>query len=376
LLNQKKQFLRNVIIKTVVLLIFFNLFFIVVQPVEVLSKISAYNVFFPGRIRFPFGENPSKAYNLTINSIPAMFSSHIISNSPIPQDEFSIIFIGDSSVWGYLLRPNETISAYINQTALQTPDGESIHAYNLGYPTISLTKDLVFLQEAVQYNPDFVIWLVTLEAFPLVRQLDSPILQANQKRVTELNQQYRIGLDLPTEWSDPTSLLDRAFVMQRKDLADLFRLQVYGLLWAATGVDQYYPESFPPPANDLENNVDYYGMSPGMLDSRFIMFKALDIGSEILGNIPLLIVNEPIYISDGENSEVRYNFFYPRWAYDQYRDQMMTLSQNAAWLYLDTWDLVAPDKFTNSAIHMNPTGTHALAVRIQEAIVRSFNSQK
>ena len=31
---------------------------------------------------------------------------------------------------------------------------------------------------------------------------------------------------------------------------------------------------------------------------------------------------EPMLISAGKNSDIRYNFFYPRWAYDEYRRQM------------------------------------------------------
>ena len=36
----------------------------------------------------------------------------------------------------------------------------------------------------------------------------------------------------------------------------------------------------------------------------------------------MLLVNEPMLISNGANSEIRYNFFYPRWAYDEYRSML------------------------------------------------------
>ncbi len=36
------------------------------------------------------------------------------------------------------------------------------------------------------------------------------------------------------------------------------------------------------------------------------------------GDVPVLIINEPMFISDGQNSDLRYNSFYPRWAYDQF----------------------------------------------------------
>jgi hypothetical protein len=43
------------------------------------------------------------------------------------------------------------------------------------------------------------------------------------------------------------SELDRTLIGQRRNLADLIRLQIYGVLWAATGIDQYYPETYDPP---------------------------------------------------------------------------------------------------------------------------------
>ena len=51
-------------------------------------------------------------------------------------------------------------------------------------------------------------------------------------------------------------------------------------------------------------------------------------------------VNEPILISNGLNSDIRYNFFYPRWAYDEYRLQLTEHAAGRNWRYLDLWDLV------------------------------------
>ena len=79
-------------------------------------------------------------------------------------------------------------------------------------------------------------------------------------------------------------------------------------------------------------------------------------------------VNEPMLISDGLNSDVRYNFFYPRWAYDQYRQLMVETAINQHWSYVDVWDLIPEGEFTNSAIHLNPAATRSLARSVGEAI--------
>jgi hypothetical protein len=82
----------------------------------------------------------------------------------------------------------------------------------------------------------------------------------------------------------------------------------------------------------------------------------------------MLLVNEPMLISDGANSNIRYNFFYPRWAYDEYRSMLAKQAQARNWQYLDLWDLVPAEEFTNSAIHLTPAGEKDLATRIAAAL--------
>jgi hypothetical protein len=95
----------------------------------------------------------------------------------------------------------------------------------------------------------------------------------------------------------------------------------------------------------------------------------LSAGTAMSGEVPILFVNEPIYLSRGKNSDIRYNFFYPRWAYDQYRQLLDDTCQANQWHCLDEWDLVPSSEFTNSAIHMSPRGTQILATQISKAII-------
>src|SRR4030067_128718 len=87
-----------VIWKGAFLLVIANLLFAAWAP-AVLGKVSAYNLIFPGRERFPFGENPAQAYNLSLFDMDAIFASHILAAAPKPADEFRIVIIGDSSIW-------------------------------------------------------------------------------------------------------------------------------------------------------------------------------------------------------------------------------------------------------------------------------------
>jgi len=160
------RFLRNVLIKGLGLFIVFNLLWTLVDAPK-LGTLSLYNHLFRGRERFPFGENPSESYNLSLYNLYAMFESMRLDAVEVPVDEFRVLVIGDSSTWGTLLRPEETLAGQLDALHLTASDGRRVRFYNLGYPTLSLTKDLMVLQEAMQYQPDLILWPLTLESFPV-----------------------------------------------------------------------------------------------------------------------------------------------------------------------------------------------------------------
>jgi hypothetical protein len=85
--------------------------------------------------------------------------------------------------------------------------------------------------------------------------------------------------------------------------------------------------------------------------------------------VPILIVNEPIFISDGQNSDLRYNAWYPRWAYDSYRELLQKTADIGEWQYLDLWDKIDSDEFTDSPVHLTTAGTKLLADEIVTAVL-------
>ena len=346
-------------------ILFLLIAFLVALPLPGLGKVSAYNLLFPGRPRLPFGENPSEAYNFSLYDLDAMFAAHEISGETKPSDEFRVLVIGDSSVWGTLLRPEETLSARLNSAA-PVYCGRTAWFYNLGYPTITVTKDLMLMDYAARYQPDHIIWLTTLEALPLDKQLDTPLVANNAAVIDSLVARY----DLPLDLDDPSlvrpSFWDRTLFGQRRALADLLRLQLYGVPWSATGVDQVYP-SYPSPQTDFAEDDDKFHEMSAPLDGSALAYEILAAGMTH-APAPILLVNEPILISTGQNSHIRYNFFYPRWAYDAYRIQLGDLAQTGDWDYLDLWDLLPPAEFTNSAIHLTPAGEMILAQTILAAL--------
>ncbi len=361
------KYIRNVTLKAFAILVVLDLLFAAV-PLDALGRVSAYNHIFPGRWRLPWSEAPAKAYSLSLNNLEAMFASHEVSAPPAP-DEFRVFILGDSSVWGFLLPKEDTLAARINAANWTTPDGRRVRAYNLGYPTISLTKDLLLLDEALRFAPDLVVWFVTLDSFPADKQLFTPLVQRNPEPVRRLIETHALNLDP----SDPAfvapSLWQTTLVGQRRAVADLFRLQLYGVLWSATGVDQDIPATYTPLTVDYEADTSYYGYTPETFTVQTLAFDVLAAGVEQAGDAPVLIVNEPIFISDGQNSELRYNLLYPRWAYDAYRRMLTDTAAEEGWSLLDLWDAVPPEKFTNTAIHYNVTGVMDVVNLIEPVVI-------
>lgn len=345
----------RLLVKSIVLFIGLNIVFAFIDPIPAIGQLSFYNSIFPGRQRLPYGDNPDLSFNLTVNQLDAMFASHIVDDKSNEGLEYRIFLIGDSSVWGFLQRIEETLAGQLNELELQTSDGRSIKFFNLGYPTLSLTKDLLILDYAQRYQPDLILWFVTLESIPVKKQLASPVLTLNPESTTDLLNRVELklagidgNLELPSFWG-------RTIIGRRRILADMLRHQILGVLWTATEVDHHIPATYEQRTEDLSEDLTFQDMLPGEFSQSDMAFEVLQAGID-LSQAPILIVNEPIFLSDGKNSDLRYNFYYPIWAYDQYHASLLKEAEQREWALTDLWDLLPGDVFTDSAIHYNSKG--------------------
>jgi hypothetical protein len=357
----------RVALKALVLFVLLNLVFAVFQPSDSLGRISLYNGLFPGRQRLPHSEDIARSYNLSLTNLPANFASHILSR-PKAADEYRVLLMGDSATWGWFLENADTYAGNINAGNYRAADGRRVVAYNLGYPQVGFLKDLLLLDYALQFQPDAVIWLITAQ--PRSRQIEHhALVRENSARTRDLLTRY--DLDFTSEDGEfaDNSLLHRSIVGQRRELADLLRLQLVGLSWAATGIDQYIPDEFELRSSDFDEDVSWEDWDePTILTSDDLAFDILVAAVDHI-DVPILIVNEPVYISSGTNSDLRYNAYNPRWAYDQYRELLAAQATLYDWRYEDWWDRIDPSEFTNTPLHLTPAGSRQLSGWLGEAIV-------
>ncbi|MEL6403964.1 MAG: hypothetical protein AAFR81_06345 [Chloroflexota bacterium] len=354
-------FLVRVIIKACVLFALCNLIFALVYPMAWLGQWSLYGILYPARDRLPYTDAPSvaiqaEANNLTLSNLPAMVASHNVSQSS--DDEFRVFVIGDSSVWGFLLTSEQTFTGQLNNAEIRY-EQQDVVAYNLGYPTQSLLKDILILDAVMGYEPDMIIWFVTLDSFALGNQLETPLVQENPLAVERLTAEYNLtSVNLADTRFVRVTFWEQTLIGQRQVLAELLHLQTFGVGWSATGIDHRIPDTFPSNQVDLSDSISWAQFeSPTTFITTDLAFDIFEAGVRISGNTPLVVVNEPMFISDGDNSDVRYNSLYPQWAYDAYRVLLDEQARDAKWQYIDLWDAIAPSEFTDSPVHLTPSGT-------------------
>lgn len=318
------------------------------------SSLSLYNVIWKGRERFPFGETPRQSYNLSLSNLDAMFAAHEISAAGSKGvGKIRVVVIGDSSVWGTLLRADETLPAQLDgRTIVVNGEEKRLEVYNLGYPTLSLSKDFLILNRALAYEPDLVIWSMTFESFPEDKQLTTALVADNADEFNALAEAS--GIKRRAE-RKPVS-----FSRIRRDVYDFLRLQFVGYFWNATGVDQDLSLGFNAPLNDYEADASFHqvnGVYPMHLQSWDVIRAAVELAK----GTKILIFNEPMFIGTGENHDIRYNYYYPRAAYDDWRKTWLESCAEQNYSCIDAWNALENGNFTNSAIHYDPIGANRLS---------------
>jgi hypothetical protein len=369
------RFAFGVVIKGLILFALLNVAFALLNPMSIIGRLTVYNWLVPGRLRLPYGENPNQSYNLSLQNLDAMFAAHEINGAAKADDEFRVLLVGDSAVWGVLLDPADTLAGQINAGDYRTGDGRRIRAYNLGYPVQSLPKDLLILNYGLRYQPDLVMWLVTPESFAPDVRLSTLLVRENPALMRDLIARYGVKIDPNDAKFIEPDFFGRTIIGQRRAIADWLRLQLYGLTWQVTRHDQTYPRFFEPRKEDFDEDVTWHGFEPGQLTADDLAFDVISAGVRLTeaAQVPIILINEPMFISSGRNSNLRYNFFYPRWVADSFREWMTERAGANQWVYLDLWNTIPAAEFTDSAVHLTPAGSRQLAAGLGAALVEITN---
>jgi hypothetical protein len=358
----------RVVLKAIALFLIINVIYIALNPLPALSQVSVHNTLAPGRQRVQSAGGSDLGYGRSTTNIDLMLAAHEISGAPKASDEFRVLIMGDSSAWGYLMDVPETISEIINQNQLSMPNGHHVRVFNLAMPGMYATKDLLLMERVNKFEPDLVVWFVTVENFRRVAQKESFFVCANMPLMRPILERYAIGeLDCPFEPS--SSLMRRSLLGQRRDIAQIIHSQLDGVLWAATGID--HKETKPRTLiRHMNGDTDWMGIPGPTLNEDELILNAMDAAKGMV-DAPILVLNEPILTLNGINDSRRYNRNYPRWAYDQGTAMIEARAGQLGMGFVNLWDAVTADQFTDNEVHYTAAAAERVAHRVGQAILKA-----
>jgi len=99
------------------------------------------------------------------------------------------------------------------------------------------------------------------------------------------------------------------------------------------------------------------------------MFDVLRSADDLAHPVQILIVNEPIFIATGKNSQQYYNIMDSRILYDKYRSILSDWAYTNRQPYFDAWNSVPMSEFTNTPFHISANGEKKLASLLSPVIL-------
>ena len=358
----------RILVKAILLFFILNFAFIYLYPW--FSTHQIYNHIVPGRLRFsdsqPGFEQTAHALSL-YDDMDAMFALHIISAKSKPSNEFRVIFFGDSSFWGDVVSASETLPGQINSLNLRNCRDQNIVAYNLAFPTSYVMKDFLILNKALRYNPDLIVWGITFQSLSYSNQNALGLLSSHSDETLYLIHHYM--LNIPTDFLKPRTRWDQTLLANRSNIKKLVIIQEDALPWMVTGVDGPLATTWQSQDNNDIDPKNKYLLHSKTLNSNDLMFDVLRSADDLAHPVQILIVNEPIFIATGKNSQQYYNIMDSRILYDKYRSILSDWAYTNRQPYFDAWNSVPMSEFTNTPFHISANGEKKLASLLSPVIL-------
>jgi hypothetical protein len=324
---------------------------------------SSFDILHLQRERFPLSTLPSVDDALDVGNLDAMFAAHVVSR-PKQASEFRVLVLGDSAAWGLRLSSSQTLASQLNGLDLAC-GSNSLRFYDLSFPRPSASKDLMILDKAVAYQPDLIVWFITWYTLMPKARDDHWLITQNPAEFAKLAERFDF---LPKDYRAPS--LPELIVRQNRSLFRVTRFQLYPFITLATGRDQIIGEPADLPS-ELSPDTTFEGLKPPSLRQKQVSLDQVDDFYKLAGSVPVILINEPMLIVQGQpNSDVRYNNYYPRWVYDQYRKYVQDAATENAWNYLDLWAAMPAPYFEDTPLHLTPAGQKLFAQSLAPEILK------
>src|SRR5689334_2435203 len=180
----------RIFVKAVVLLIILNVVCVALNfnPVDALIRFNSWWLVGHGRARLVY---PSDFQNGQLPA-EALVGAHALAYTPKAADEFRVVVLGESGIAGWGLHDEETFTAQLTARGVKI-GSKHVVAYNLAYPSPNVARDILFLDEAMKYKPDLVIWFLTpaaLDDAPSAIGTNAVLFDLNRARLQHLTDTF------------------------------------------------------------------------------------------------------------------------------------------------------------------------------------------
>jgi hypothetical protein len=288
--------------------------------------------------------------------------------------EARVALVGSSAVYGFPLTAEETVGGLLNAHFARS--GISAHVFNLAFVTPYQLRDALIIHEALRYEPDAILYPMTLAEF---RHL-APVPYPTQSRFFEANGRAvrAMGAAPPPGLEEPLARYEQWLVRSHRGPQATDELREGGLFLrmaahaAARSVTAWLNSPAAPFVGQTAGKQKDYDCDLTKATNAGVYrdWKQWDVLAYLdelqrTRNIRVLVVYWPIsHEPVGDCYSVRYTN-----ANVADFGEWMALESRARGLsYLDLHDLVPTELFIDS-IHLSPEGHR----RVSEAIARSLD---
>jgi len=358
--------LLRVVAKAVVLLLIVNVVCLAtnVNPVRAVTLFNTWWLVGHGRARLAY---PSDFQNGQL-PVESLLAAHAIAYTPKAADEFRVIVLGESGIAGWGLADQDTFAGQLTARGVQL-NGKRVVAYNLAYPSPSAVRDVLILDAALRYQPDLVIWFTTAAALddsPEAVGVNGVFFDLNRQRLTRIAQARGLQSWLEPRLSPEPQWRNWLAIRDQDTLPVWINALLYPFVAPDLGLTTRRIASEPIPAK-----AKYYTGKPGFESLPNQTWQFLIVGRDLAAQAGarLLLVNEPMLIGTGKNSDVNYNLEYERVFYDAYRDKLAAFAATNQLWYADRWDVIPAAHFTDTPFHADAGGYALLVDQIVEQIL-------
>jgi len=368
-----RQFSR-VLIKALVLLLIFDAAQIAFDLAGTLDRALLYRSLTPPTDRLGLANQIGDPIWWTLDPV---LDAHQIAQPKAP-DEFRVIFLGDSATFCLYCRSNEAIPSLFTQLNA-TFDGKRVVGYNLAYPGSDWLKDILILKHALNYQPDAIVWLVTAKGAgdqPLPQEPEAHLItRLNAAELPALARLYNLDTWETQRYAEADAWYQRSIFTHggryrdwlillarswRNRILDPQRDLSQDYLWPGESVTTKPVQS----VAEINSTLPGYGTFPNR------QWELLRAGQQMANEarVRLLIVNEPTYVASGPNTDVNYNSFYERNLYDRFRAALADFTQQHSMTYLDLWNFLPAEDFSNTSLHYTLDGNRLIAQQLLTAL--------